>query len=202
MLKPSTRLLAALPDALTAVTYFCAWVAPALLGVVWVRNLQTTILIELLVLHASALYGFGVAKNRQWKRWMLLSALSVVYLLVMLALARKLQSPWPIFAFFWLFTCRFGYILLHPATAERDSERAQWVWLWSVVAFAIGSWLGDHLSLPKLGMTEHYARRLRLPGDAENGVAPHLTMAFGTTYFLLQAYLKVHFERSAQVARL
>jgi len=195
MPKPVSRIFAALPDAITSAMYLCAWIAPTLLGVDTVRNLLTTITIEFLVLHASALYGFGVARDRQWRRWLLLAGLSAVYLLVMAGFARHLQSAWPIAAFFWLFTARFSYILLHPATAERDSERAQWIWFWSVVAFAIAAYLGDYLSLPKFGMNDAFAHRLHLPGDPPaQEHAPHLVLAFGAAYFALQAYLKVCFS--------
>ena len=197
MPKSAARSFAALPDAITSATYLGAWIAPTLLGVDAVRNLQTTIVIEFLVLHASALYGFGVARRGVWRRWMLLAGLSAVYLLVMAAFARRLQSPWPIAAFFWLFTARFGYILLHPTTAEQDSDRAQWIWLWSVVAFAIAAYAGDYLSLPKFGMSDAFTRQLPLPGDSKTAAAPHLLMAFGAAYFALQAYLKVYFSAPA-----
>ena len=199
MPKSVSRIFAVLPDTITSGTYLCAWIAPTLLGAEAVRNLQTTITIEFLVLHASALYGFTVAKNGQWRRWLLLAGLSAVYLLVMVAFARRLQSAWPVAAFFWLFTARFGYILLHPATAEQDSDRAQWIWLWSVVAFAIASYAGDYLSLPKFGMNDAFVRQLPLPGDAKQAVAPHMMMAFGVAYFALQAYLKFHFSEPPPV---
>src|SRR6476646_7371176 len=52
-----SRLSASIPDAITAAFYFTAWVAPTLLGPQWVRSLLAAIVIEFLVMHASALYG-------------------------------------------------------------------------------------------------------------------------------------------------
>src|SRR4029079_6914132 len=57
------RILAAVPDTMTAAFYLAAWVAPALIGAAGVRNLLGAVVIEFLVMHASALYGFGIARR-------------------------------------------------------------------------------------------------------------------------------------------
>lgn len=57
------RLGVAPPDCLTTATYLVAWIAPTQLDLVRFRNLLAAVMIEFLVLHASALYGLGIAKN-------------------------------------------------------------------------------------------------------------------------------------------
>lgn len=52
-----------MPDCLTSAIYLVAWIAPTQLDPVRFRNLLAAIVIEFLVLHASAFYGFGIAKR-------------------------------------------------------------------------------------------------------------------------------------------
>ena len=53
----ANRVFAALPDAVTSAIFLTAWIAPGVLGPVWVKNLMLTMLIEFIVMHSGAFYS-------------------------------------------------------------------------------------------------------------------------------------------------
>jgi len=117
MQPASARVAAAVPDAITSATYVVAWIAPALLGVTAVRNLLVAIVVEFLVLHATALYGVGVRHLGMAvrQRAIVLAAVSLPYAIVAVWLALGLDMPWVVLSFLWLFTARFAFLLRRPA---------------------------------------------------------------------------------------
>mgnify|MGYP001796616711 CR=1 FL=1 len=101
MLNISPRPGVAVPDCLTAATSLVAWIAPTQLDPVRFRNLLAAIVIEFLVLHASALYGFGIAKraDRLARRAWILGGLTVLYPIpiTLIAVQPKPDGPIPPF---------------------------------------------------------------------------------------------------------
>lgn len=187
---------ASIPDTITAAFYFTAWVAPALLGPQWVRNLLAAIVIEFLVMHASALYGFGIARrdDRLARRATILGVLTAAYLVPITAIAIFMQTVAPVLSFIWLFTSRFAFILLNPATAAEETRRVQRLWVVSIVTYLVGVVLANKLPLPALGLTPDFVASLSISGHPDpNAQPPQLTIAFGLLYFLVQAGAKFYF---------
>ena len=118
----------AAPACLTAATHPVAWIAPTQLDPVRFRNLLAAIVIEFLVLHASALYGFGIARreDRLARRAWILGGLTILYLIPITPLAVQLKTHCPILSFLWLLPIRCSFILTPPGppTAGAPLESA------------------------------------------------------------------------------
>ena len=190
-LSPS-RLFAALPDAITCGVYATAWIAPTLAGPATIRNLMLTMLIEFVVLHSSAFYAgiAGAADVGRVKRLLLLSGLTAFYMFFILAFAAAFHSNWPIFAFGWLFLCRFFHLWLRPAAAARETASQMGLWAASAVTYVIGGIATVTLPLPALGITPDFIATMHLPGSGEWIKRPYTVLAFGTLYFAVQAFAK------------
>jgi hypothetical protein len=191
-----SRLGAAVPDAITATSYLLAWVAPALLGPAWVRGLLAAVVIEFLVMHASAFYGFGMrqAGDSVRKSAIVLGVISFLYLIPMVGMAFFLQSITPVLTFIWLFTSRFAFMLVHPTTATAEARRMQMLWRVSIATFFAGIILTAKLPLPALGLTPDFVASLSMSGHPNpNAQPPQTTIAFGLLYFIVQACAKFYF---------
>jgi len=194
MQPASARVAAAVPDAITSATYVVAWIAPALLGVTAVRNLLVAIVVEFLVLHATALYGVGVRHLGMAvrQRAIVLAAVSLPYAIVAVWLALGLDMPWVVLSFLWLFTARFAFLLRRPAaTAAQEMSRARRLWLVSLAAFVIGIVACNKLPLPALGLTPEFVATLSMSEHPDpSAQAPHISIAFGVAYFAVLALAK------------
>ncbi len=195
------RLGVAAPDCLTAATYLLAWIAPTQLDPVRFRNLLAAIVIEFLVLHASALYGFGIAKrkDRLAQRAWILGGLTALYLIPITLMAVQLKTDGPILAFFWLFTSRFAFILIHPESAAAETRRTVTLWVVSLLAFVVGTIAVNKIPLPALGLTPQFVASLSMSGHPNpKAQPPQITIAFGVLYFLVQAGAKFYLAGSGR----
>jgi len=187
------RLDAAVPDAITAGLYVLAWTVPKLLGVGQVRLLLTAVLVEFLVMHASAFYGFGIRRRgeRPAKRAAILGAITAVYLVPIVLAAVTLKSFSPVISFLWLFTCRFAFLWRHPATVEDEMRRMKLLWMVSLASYFLGTIAVTRLPLPALGITPDFVAALSLSGHPNpKAQPPWLALAFGIFYFAVQAATK------------
>ena len=195
------RLGAAVPDCLTAATYLVAWIAPTLFAPERFRNLLAAIMVEFLVLHASALYGFGIAKreDRLARRAWILGGLTVIYLIPITLMAVQLKTDGPILTFFWLFTSRFAFILIHPESAAAETRRTVTLWVVSLLAFFVGTIAVNKIPLPALGLTPQFVASLSMSGHPNpKAQPPQITIAFGVLYFLVQAGAKFYLAGSGR----
>jgi hypothetical protein len=186
------RLFAAAPDAITAGVFLTAWADPSIGGPEMVKNLMLTMLIEFIVVHSSGFYA-GIAaldKIGTYKRLGLLAGLGVFYMMFILAFAYAFDSTWPIFAFGWLFLCRFFHLWMRPALAARETESQMGLWAVSVATYVIGAMATTVLPLPALGITPEFIAAMHMPGSGEWVQRPYTVLAFGTLYFVVQAFAK------------
>jgi len=186
------RLFAAAPDAITAGVYLTAWVEPSIGGPGTVRNLMLTMLIEFIVIHSSGFYA-GIAALEDigaYKRLLMLTGLSLFYLLFIVVFAFAFDSTWPIFAFGWLFVCRFFHLWLRPTQTERETGGLMGLWALSVATYVIGAMATTVLPLPALGITPEFVASMHLAGSGEWIERPYTVLAFGTLYFVVQAFGK------------
>jgi len=185
------RLIAALPDAITAGVYLTAWVEPSIPGPATIKNLMLTMLIEFIVIHSSGFYaGIAAVDLGRAKRLALLSGLSAFYLLFIVVFAYAFDSTWPIFAFAWLFLCRFFHLWIRPAQSEQETLGSMGLWAASVATYVLGAIATVALPLPALGVTPDFVATLHLPGSGEWIERPYTVLAFGTLYFAVQAFAK------------
>jgi hypothetical protein len=187
------RLNAALPDAITAGLYLTAWIAPSMLGAAQIRLMLAAIVTEFMVMHASALYGFGIRarEDRLAKRSLILGAITAIYLVPIVLIALNLRSIGPVLSFAWLFTCRFAFIWMHPTTADVETRRMKNLWGVSLAAYVIGIMLVNKLPLPALGFTPDVVASLSMSGHPDpHAQPPWLSIAFGVFYFFVQACAK------------
>jgi len=182
---------AAVPDAITSATFATAWVAPALLGAEWVRNLMLTMLIEFLVIHASGMSGgiaaADVSHPRRSAMWFLLGA---VYMLFVMLFSYIFGSIWPIFAFGWLLLSRFAHLLSKRVESGADARRMVTLWVESGITYIFGAILTAVIPLPEFGLTPDAVAALHLPGSGVWVEHPQSVLAFGTLYFAVQVRLK------------
>ena len=186
------RVLAALPDAITATVFLIAWIAPSIPGPEYVKNLMLTMLIEFIVMHSSAFYS-GIAADSddsRLKRTLWLIGLSAFYLAFVAGFALAFDSTWPLFAFAWLFASRFVQLWVHPAESGAEAGRMMTLWGASAFTYVIGAIATVMLPLPALGITPDFISSMRLPGSGEWIDRPYTVLAFGTLYFGVQAWVK------------
>jgi hypothetical protein len=186
------RLLASLPDALTATIFLFAWIAPSIPGPQYVANLTLTMLIEFIVMHSSAFYAVICAASEvsRGRRLAWLSCLTALYLTFILGFALAYQSVWPIAAFAWLFVSRFVHLWTHPVEDATDTRRMMLLWVASGVTYVFGAALTVLLPLPRFGLTPEFVASMHLSGSGEWIDRPYTVLAFGALYFGVQAWLK------------
>ena len=192
MLQLLTRLVAALPDALTAAAFLATWIAPERVGVEQIGNLMTVMLIEFFVVHSSGFYAGILAATAvsRTKRALALLGLTSVYALFMLVLFALVHNPWPIYAFLWLLGSRFVHVLVAPLDDSAAIQRSVNLWAVSVATYVLGAMLTILLPLPALGVTPEVVANLHLGSGGEWSVRPYTVLAFGALYFAIQAWAK------------
>ena len=184
------RLFAAAPDTITAGVYLTAWVDPSIVGPATIKNLMLTMLIEFFVVHSSGFYAGIASSNLGRLRVLLFGGLGAFYAVFILAFAKVFESSWPIFAFGWLFVCRFFHLWMRPAQTARDAESQIGLWAASVATYVLGGIATVMLPLPSLGITPEFVASMQLPGSGEWVARPYTVLAFGTLYFAVQAFAK------------
>jgi len=191
------QLFAALPDAITAVLFLTAWIAPSALGPEYVTNLTLVMLIEFVVMHSSAFYAVLAANSSvpRSRRVAMLSGLTVFYFMFIAAFAFIFHSLWPIIAFAWLFASRFAHIWAQPVQSGTDTQRMMMLWAASGFTYIIGAVLTALLPLPRLGISPEFVASMHLSGSGVWVEQPYTVLAFGAIYFAVQARVKYAIAR-------
>ena len=197
------RLLAAVPDTITALIFLAAWIAPARFGRDQIIALMLTMVIELLVMHSGAFYAMvmGDDEPRMFMRAAMLAVLSIFYLLFVLFIASIMDSLWVFGAFAWLVLGRFLHLFAVPTqNREADAARLRSLWLASILTYFGGALLISVLQPPALGMTPEVIASLHLSGNAGVVHKPYLVLAFGVLYFGAQAWAKYAFSATDKLS--
>jgi len=192
MLQFLQRLLAALPDVITAAVFLIAWVAPTRLGPEYVRDLTLVMAIEFIVIHSSVFYAVIAGVNaKRSKRIAWLSGLSCLYLVFVFGFSIQYKSSWPIFAFGWLFVSRFMHLWTSPVPSDVEGVRMVKLWAVSVVAYLAGAFVTILVPLPPLGMTSQFvSSMLESTGAGWSSGETYTTLAYGLLYFSILAVAK------------
>lgn len=192
MLAQLRSALAALPDALTALVFVAAWVAPLHWGRELVGNLMLVMLLEFLVVHSGGFIGQVVLSpdaSRTAKTGAVVG-FGAFYMIFVLAFALAFHRPWAIAAFSWLLLGKLVTVWLSPVPAATEAQRQRLLWGTSVVLYLGGVFLTVLLPLPRLGLQPDVVAQLGLPGKGLWVEHPHTVIAFGTLYFGALAAIK------------
>jgi hypothetical protein len=187
----ANRVFAALPDAVTSAVFLIAWIAPDLLGPVWVKNLMLTMLIEFIVMHSGAFYApLAAASGSPLARSLFLLGLTAFYGIFIAAFSFAFKSTWPLFAFGWLFLSRFAGLWMHNGNAQR--EFVSGVWIRSVIYYLLGVFATIFIPLPALGLTPEFVASMHLSGSGLWIDKPQTVIVFGALYFGALARFKFY----------
>ncbi len=178
----ASRVFAALPDAVTSAIFLTAWIAPDVLGPVWVKNLMLTMLIEFIVMHSGAFYAAVAASSgSRLQRSMMLTGLTAFYGIFIAAFSFAFKSTWPLFAFGWLFVSRFAGLWTHEDATKR--ELVSRAWAMSVVFYLLGVFATIFIPVPQLGLTPEFVASMHLSGSGLWIDKPQTVIVFGAFYF-------------------
>jgi len=186
------RLVAALPDAITAGFFLLLWLVPQWLGPTALRTGLLMMLVEFILMHASGMLGGMALANagdgrRPWKPILLFGGF---YLVFIAAWAWSFEAWWPLLALAWLVAGKLVMAWQPLADAEKR-ERLQTEWGISALAYLGGVFVTLFLPLPRLGLDAGVVAAADLPGSGEWVDKPHTVVAFGLIYFSVLATSKL-----------
>jgi hypothetical protein len=186
------RVLAALPDALTALAYAWAWLQPLRFGDDVVKTLMLVMLMEFLVVHSGGFLGVTVLSDGFTRVQKTLSILGFgcFYLLFAVAFSLAFHAWWPVFTLLWLLGSRFAVVWLSPLPREDEVGRQMALWALSVAAYLAAVFAGVLLPLPALGLAVEVMPRLGLEGGGLWVEKPWTVLASGLLYFTAMAWSK------------
>jgi hypothetical protein len=196
MLDFLRRLFSAAPDAVTALVFAAAWVAPLHWGRDLVGNLMLVMMLEFLVVHSGGFIGMAVVNPEVGRRAKTLAVLGfgAFYMLFALAFALAFHRLWAVWAFTWLLGSKLATVWLSPAAPTREVERQKSLWGLSVALYVLGVFVTVILPLPRLGITPEVVAQLGIPGSGLWVERPHTVIAFGLLYFGALAAVKARLD--------
>lgn len=187
------RLLSALPDGLTALTFLSVWILPLGYGVNGVRNGMLIMLVEFILVHASGFLGAQLLNpdSSRKQKTLFVLGFGAFYLVFISAWAWTFHAWWPYLAFVWLLVGKFmAAIDLRLPSGERK-RRMQSDWAIGIMAYVVGVFATLMLPVPQLGITTDIIRQLHLPGSGLWVNEPQRVIAFGVLYFAILAWVKL-----------
>ncbi len=189
---PVGRMVAALPDIVSAATFLLVWIAPLTLGAEWVKNLMVTMLLEFLTVHSSGIIGTTVSdpKATRLRKTRVVLGFGTFYLLFAGAFSLAFDAWWPILVFCWLLLSKLAVVWLAPMPTHDEQSRQATFTMIAVVGYVIGAIVTATMPLPQFGIDEAVRTAAAIPGSGVWVDEPHRVIAFGVAYFALQAWAK------------
>lgn len=188
---PAARLLAALPDAVTAAIFLSLWIAPLWLGPDGVRNAMLVMLVEFILIHASVFFGSALlGTGSTARRPATLLGFTLFYGLFVAAFAFAFKAWWPFAAFAWLLVGKVTIALDRSRSAPERLRRMQSEQVLATITYLGGVFATTLLPVPQLGIDAEVVAQLGLPGGGLWVDQPHTVIAFGVFYFGLLAWSK------------
>jgi hypothetical protein len=186
------RLVAALPDTITAGFFLLLWIVPQWLGPTALRTGLLMMLVEFILMHATGILGGMALSNagdtrRQWKPILLFSSM---YLLFIAVWAWMFEAWWPLLALAWLVAGKLA-LAWQPLPDADKRDRIMSDWGISALAYLGGVFATLMLPVPRLGLTGDVVAAADLPGSGEWVDKPHTVVAFGLLYFGVLAASKL-----------
>lgn len=189
---PRTRLLRALPDAISAGFFLAVWFAPRTMGLDTVKTGLLIMLVEFVLVHASgflghAVYAEGVSAARKLRT---LVGFALFYGLFIGAWALAFSSWLPLVLFAWLLVGKATVALARSRPTAEHVERVRSDWALAAIAYLGGVFATVILPVPQFGITSAVRADLDLPGSGHWISHPESVIAFGALYFGFMAYAK------------
>jgi hypothetical protein len=189
---PATRLLRALPDAISVGFFLAVWFAPRAMGLDTVKTGLLIMLVEFMLVHASgflghAVYAEGVSATK--KLWTL-AGFALFYGLFIGAWALAFASWLPVVLFAWLLVGKATVALARSRPTPEHVERVRSDWALAALAYLGGGFATTILPVPQFGITSAVRAELDLPGSGHWVSHPESVIAFGALYFGFMAYAK------------
>ena len=188
-----TRLLAFIPDAVTAACFLVLWMAPFAFGESGVRNAMLVMLVEFVLVHAAGALGGIVLQERttRLRRVLAVAGMGVFYLVFVSAFSYAFKAWWPFLAFGWLLIGKFLLAFDPGRTSAQRRERMMQRWGTTALVYVLGVFATVALPLPRFGITADVVPRLGLGGSGLWVEKPHTVIAFGAIYFGVLAWLSI-----------
>lgn len=192
------RVLAVLPDAVSAGAFACLWMFPLAFGTSGVRNGMLVMLVEFILIHSTAFLGaaaFAESASRL-RRVGLLVGFGALYLGFIAAFSFAFDAWWPFLAFGWLL---LGKLRIVFDARDRNGDGKGGVhamWAISALAYLASVFATAFLPLPRLGLGAAVLPQLQLPGSGLWVEQPHRVIAAGALYFGLLAWGKWYAARA------
>lgn len=192
------RWMSALPDALTAGFFALVWIAPQVPGAGAIRTGMLMMLVEFVLLHASAIIGsIALGTSRAPHRKLAaVGGFAAIYLLFVGAWAWQFRAWWPLAAFGWLLLGK-AWLIFQPLPREDRRQRMQSDWAIGAMAYLAGTFATVFLPVPRLGLTPAIVAEAALPGSGLWVSKPHTVIAFGVFYFGVLAITRARGTRLA-----
>ncbi|NZA27158.1 hypothetical protein H0E84_12280 [Luteimonas sp. SJ-92] len=181
------RALGSLPDAALAAWFVALWISPLAFGPAAVRTGLVVMLVEFVLVHASAMLGAIVLSERVPRATRLtgLGAMAALYLVFIAAFVAEAGSWWPLAVFAWLLLAKAALAMGRPGPDLR--HRLQSAWAVAVMTYLVGVAATVMLPVPRLGLTPAVVAELGLSGSGLWSTRPQTVIAFGAFYFAVQA---------------
>ncbi len=186
------RLLAVLPDAVTAGACMTVWIAPRALGADAAKTVLLMMAMEFILVHATGFFTtFAIAGNASpMQRIGKMLGLTLFYLLFVGVFAWLFRAWWPVTVFLWLVVGKVAWVYANPRTEEVEKARQMSAWAFSMVAYMIAVFAGLFLPLPRLGLDDATVASLHLPASGAWIEHPHIAMASAVLYYSALAVFK------------
>lgn len=179
------------PAAALALWFAWLWHSPLAAGATAIRTATAVMLVEFVLVHASALLGAIVLSQAASRRLKLagIAGMSLLYLVFIAAFALDVGSWWPLAVFAGLIAGKA--VLAFGASGEDQRHRLHSDWAVAVLAYILGVTATVLLPVPRLGLTPDVVAQLHLSGGGLWVSQPHTAIAFGALYFSALALVRL-----------
>jgi hypothetical protein len=197
----SSRLFAAMPDAISAAVYLTAWLRPALPGADYVNDLILAMFLQVFVIFAGLVYYIITLdeSSSRLSRLFTLTIMCAATVFIMINVLHwnmpgadhtqptrigfDIDRPGLLFTFLWFYASHFASLLTHPSTdVKGQNRRMGGLSLLAFVAYVAAFLAAIALPLPPLGLTPDFVATLQR-GDDMWGTHVYMPVAFGVFYF-------------------
>ena len=188
----TVRVAQALPDGLTAGFFLLLWIAPGILPEGALRTGMLMMLVEFILLHATAMIGGMVMAPTGERRglWKPLLGFGAFYLLFVAAWSWQFRAWWPFLAFGWLLVSK-AWMLMQPVPPEQRRLRMQSDWALATLFYLAGVFMGVFVPIPRLGLDGATISAAALPGSGLWVSKPQTVVALGLFYFGMLALARL-----------
>jgi len=196
------RLIAAVPDALTAAAFVYAWRSPLAWRPDFVKQLMLVMMMEFLVVHSTGFFAITVYSDdvSRPRRTLVVLGLGAFYFLFVGAFCLAFKETWPLYSFAWLVFSKSLIVWTNPGARVDEMRWQMGMWAASVLFYLGGAFATAVLPIPALGITPAVVRQLGLGGEGLWLEQPQTVIAFGALYFAALSLTKLLSSRAPRAA--